>query len=61
MLGRGSVRGGDEGTNAATSSTTSATIADATVLRSGRRPIYRGFRSFQMFSPGHRRAHPISA
>jgi hypothetical protein len=61
ILGRRSGRGGEEGTNAATSSTTSAKTADATVLRSERRPIYRGFRSFQMFSPGHRRAHPISA
>ena len=61
MLGRWSVRGGEEGTNAAISNTTSAKTPDATVLRSERRPIYRGFRSFQMFSPGHRRAHPISA
>ena len=61
MLGRWSVRGGEGGTNAAMSNTTSAETADAMVLRNGRRPIYRGFRSFQMFSPGHRRAHPISA
>ena len=61
MLGRRSGGGGEEGTNAATSRTTEARAAAATVLRSGRRTIYRGFRSFQMFSPGHRRAHPIEA